>query len=1153
MQANGPGAKTPTNSHLSTWRRTLAAALLAVLAACGGGSTEPADPVLPLTPTGGVSGVVVASNTGAPLSGVAVSTLGRSTTTAADGNYTLTEVPTGDANVITFELAGHARSVVAVAVAASAATRADARLTPVGTTQDFDAAAAATIAVAGTPAQVVLPAAGLVTASGATATGQVTAEVTPINPATDAANMPGNYTAQAAGGGAPQPIESFGALAVTLKDARGNALNLAPGKTATIRIPLATRSTSGPATVPLFHLDETTGLWVEEGTATLAGSAPNQYYEGTVSHFSYWNADRPTETIRVIGCVKDDQGANVAGAEVTGYGSDYSGSDSVTSNVNCDFAVAIRKGGVANIVAHVGNRSSSPARVGPSQVDIVLTGALALSAAGAPPLIVEQPQSQAVQVDTYGAFHVEAVGSPVLRYQWQRNGVDIADQTTPYLYVYPARASDDAASFRAVVTNAYGSATSDAAVLTVNTAPLPPLITGQPHSKSVLAGASATFDVVAVSQGGTLSYQWRRNGGPINGATGTSYTTPPTVPGDNGSSFSVLVTSSNGTSVSSFGATLTVGVPTPLAITTQPQDVTVAVGQGASFSVTVTGGATAPSYQWRRNGADIAGANAVSYTTPAAALSDSGSLFSVVVASGNESLTSTNAALTVTPPVVGNRTWLLASTGPIATGTIAFANGVQAVPTQAVVAVDTAAPSSTPVTVEPVGQTRFLFSSVVEGTISGNQVSNMHSRFGTYLKGGRLYKVDQVVANGAVPTPQVVSALTTTQVCGDSGMAQSPVYANGNDFLAPPASWVFMRGPGADALCETADDNYWAVRLTMAGTDLARTLPGEPQVDILAANGGYAGVVVRAGNEMRRSDADINNVNTLLFTIDPATYTNLGRVFGSALPGYWLFIEGGKLWGVNLAAPATRVALATLAAGEAPSPVIVPDGSSAFVGLSTSTDARVLRVDENLTATTVATLSQPLTSMAVTGTRLVMQTQGSPARLLSVDKAGGPTTTLLTVGAGVIPGVLLTSGENVYLAQYVFGANGSAASTLIVGADGSNPVTLVNTDIKRPVAAAVAPLAIGPSRTYEVILIDGVNSITSNAGGTLRAVNGATRAIIVTYGALPASPDGPLYPATTDPLQYGQSGLFTFFDIATGAADLYWFKSDAAGLIHVPH
>ena len=83
------------------------------------------------------------------------------------------------------------------------------------------------------------------------------------------------------------------------------------------------------------------------------------------------------------------------------------------------------------------------------------------------------------------------------------------------------------------------------------------------------------------------------------------------------------------------------------AITTQPADQTVTVGQTATFSVTANG--TAPlSYQWRKNGANISGATSASYTTPVAITADNGALFSVVVvnAAGND-VTSRGATLTV--------------------------------------------------------------------------------------------------------------------------------------------------------------------------------------------------------------------------------------------------------------------------------------------------------------------------------------------------------------------------------------------------------------------------------------------------------------------------------------------------------------------------
>jgi hypothetical protein len=82
------------------------------------------------------------------------------------------------------------------------------------------------------------------------------------------------------------------------------------------------------------------------------------------------------------------------------------------------------------------------------------------------------------------------------------------------------------------------------------------------------------------------------------------------------------------------------------AITAQPTDQRVVVGQTATFSVTANG--TAPlHYQWQKGTAVIAGATASSYTTPATSLPDDGSTFQVVISNSMGSVTSSSAKLTV--------------------------------------------------------------------------------------------------------------------------------------------------------------------------------------------------------------------------------------------------------------------------------------------------------------------------------------------------------------------------------------------------------------------------------------------------------------------------------------------------------------------------
>ena len=1041
-------------------RRSLCAALsgaVLILSGCGGGGGS-AD--VPAQAAGTVHGTVVASSTGADLAGVAVVVAGHSTVTAADGSYTLTAVPAGDGQVVTYSLAGYAKGVVPVSVTSGAVAQASARLTPVSASQTVDATSGGVIGVAGSPAQVTLPAGGLVSASGAAATGPVRVELTVIDPASDPANMPGNYTAQTAGGGTAQ-IESFGALQVTLTDASGASLNLASGKTATLRIPLSSRSAVPPATVPLFYLNETTGLWVQEGSASLTGTAPDQYYEGTVGHFSYWNADQITETIRVFGCVQDAAARRVASALVHTSGSDYSGIDLDWSNANGDFVVRMRKDSIASLMAELGPRSAASVRVGPSSTDITLGACLVMRDVVALPQILVPPASRTLPAGSSMPLLVEASGAGTLRYQWQRNGIDIPGANAARYVVAVVSVEDNGARYAVVVSNAGGSVTSAAAVLTVQ-ASLPPLV-----------------------------------------------------------------------------------------ITGQPQPASVHAGQQASFSASTSGSDSLPaaSYQWQRNGVDIAGATSLIYTTPVTALADSGASFSVRISRGTDVLTSNPAVLTVTQPTGASGYYLVAPAGPAVSSSVTYANGVQTFQSQAILAVNTANPAGV-VTLAPAGQAAYMmFTGVIEASVSAGVISQARSRFAVYLQGGRLVKVDQVVTNGGLPTATLLSSLTSPELCGDSGYPMTDSSDSGFSPTNPLRSWIFFKAPGTDGQCGTADDNYRAVRMDMAPTEAASSV-AEPQTGLLTADLALAGLVVRNGNQMQLLDANLANpVN--LFTINPVGFRNLGLSFGSAASGFWLFVDGGKLWGVNLASPATRVALTTMTSSESDVEV-VSDGAAAYIAISSSTGSRLLRVDRGLVATPLATLTPRVFQLEQTPTRLVALGLGTPWTVQSVPKTGGATTLLHTLTSLEMWSQMLTAGENVYLGLYQAGGTGSV-STLVVGADGSNPVLLANTAVKQGIAPASWSLGdFGAEPVYQaVVLADGVTRYLNDAGATLRVVDGATRTTLATYGSLPAQPDV-YFGTVAGAFQYGQSGLFASVSIDTGlAGDLFYYKSDAPGLVRV--
>ncbi|OLC95364.1 MAG: hypothetical protein AUH86_12145 [Acidobacteria bacterium 13_1_40CM_4_58_4] len=88
-----------------------------------------------------------------------------------------------------------------------------------------------------------------------------------------------------------------------------------------------------------------------------------------------------------------------------------------------------------------------------------------------------------------------------------------------------------------------------------------PSITTEPANQAVAAGQTATFTVAATGTA-PLSYQWKKNGTAIAGATSSSYTTPPTTSSDDGAQFTVVVSNTAG-SVTSNAATLTLSSAQP--------------------------------------------------------------------------------------------------------------------------------------------------------------------------------------------------------------------------------------------------------------------------------------------------------------------------------------------------------------------------------------------------------------------------------------------------------------------------------------------------------------------------------------------------------------------------------------------------------------
>jgi hypothetical protein len=221
-------------------------------------------------------------------------------------------------------------------------------------------------------------------------------------------------------------------------------------------------------------------------------------------------------------------------------------------------------------------------------------------AGNAAPTIVTQPVGESVAPGDTTTFTVVASGTPALAYQWyvipagQTTGVLVSGATAAS-YTVPGAdtaVSNDQDQYYVVVTNNYGQAVSQPAPLAVGDGIL---ITQQPVTQYVIVGASATFQVTAVSDL-PLTYQWfeaapgSSSFTAIPGATGSTFTQSDATLAESGSVFYVVVSNGSTTSVVSVSAGLFVGplsVPGNLCDTNwSPLGDTTPGGPACSFQLT---------------------------------------------------------------------------------------------------------------------------------------------------------------------------------------------------------------------------------------------------------------------------------------------------------------------------------------------------------------------------------------------------------------------------------------------------------------------------------------------------------------------------------------------------------------------------------------
>jgi len=307
----------------------------------------------------------------------------------------------------------------------------------------------------------------------------------------------------------------------------------------------------------------------------------------------------------------------------------------------------------------------------------------------APPAITAQPANATVNAGGKAAFGITATGLPAPVFAWQRlpsggsiwanltDNLTYNGSATANLSVNITTSSMNGDQFRALVSNLLGNVTSNAAILTVQTAPA---ITTQPTDQLFDAGDTLTFSAAASGvPTPTLQWQRRPSGGSVwanltdnatyHGTATATLTINSATAGMNGDQFECVATNILGNATSNSAALL---LKTSPSFNTQSASVTATAGGSTQFVVAATGVPNTISYQWQMlapggsvwasltdDGVSFTGSNTSTLTVSNLTVGQSGSQFQCVADNGVNPAAISNAASLVVVPA-GYLSWAAA-------------------------------------------------------------------------------------------------------------------------------------------------------------------------------------------------------------------------------------------------------------------------------------------------------------------------------------------------------------------------------------------------------------------------------------------------------------------------------------------------------------
>ncbi len=260
-----------------------------------------------------------------------------------------------------------------------------------------------------------------------------------------------------------------------------------------------------------------------------------------------------------------------------------------------------------------------------------------------PTAISTQPTDAAACLGATQIFSAAATGTGTISYQWYKSNTLITGNPTAITnsLTLSGLVAGSAADYYLRATGTCGSANSDTITLTLNPNTA---ITTQPIALSQCVGTNALFSTAATGFG-TLTFQWRKNGSAIIGATNDTLILS-NIQSTDAATYSVLVTGGCN-SLASSSVALTVNQL--VNFVTQPAATpTVCAGSTTNLSASVTGAGTL-SYQWQLSGVNVPSATGASLSISNTQAINGGVYTLIATSSLCGADTSTVSTLTVNP------------------------------------------------------------------------------------------------------------------------------------------------------------------------------------------------------------------------------------------------------------------------------------------------------------------------------------------------------------------------------------------------------------------------------------------------------------------------------------------------------------------------